>query len=79
MKQGAGNFDLTLEKIPAEGYVSVNAGSGNISISLPKGSKIDADIKKSIGNFENSFPQSSGAKFKLKINSGVGNTSIKQI
>ena len=50
MKQGAGNFDLTLEKIPAEGYVSVNAGSGNISISLPKGSKIDADIKKSIGN-----------------------------
>ena len=79
MKQGAGNFDLTLEKIPAEGFVSINAGSGNISISLPKGSKIDADIKKSIGNFENFFPQTSGAKFKLKINSGIGNTSIKQI
>lgn len=73
---GSGDLRVTYKKIPEEGFFDVKAGSGNVSLYLPKGSEIQADLKAGSGKVSNEFAESSKAKFNVSMRAGSGNVAI---
>lgn len=75
---GAGNIDVALSKVPSEGNLNVDAGTGNVTIVAPADSNINATTSAGVGETKNEFGSSPQAKYKISADSGVGNIAIRK-
>ena len=74
----AGNVDMKNMTFPGTGESLIQVGTGNLSLTSPKGQKVTTTIDNAIGKENNSFAQKvKGHLLKLKV--AVGKVSHKAI
>jgi hypothetical protein len=74
----AGNVDMKNMTFPEKGESIIQVGTGNLSLTSPKGQKVTTTIDNAIGKENNSFAQK-GMAHKLKLKVAVGKVNHKAI
>jgi len=76
VKAGTGEVRLAWAKAPASGEVLVNAGTADIALVFPEGTRLEASLSSGTGSVANDF--AAGGKFAVTAKSGTGDVSLKR-
>jgi DUF4097 and DUF4098 domain-containing protein YvlB len=75
IRSGSGSVALDWTSVPLSGNIEVNTGSGGLTASFPKGTKLKASIRSAAGTIRNDFDDKD-AKLALNFKSGSGDASV---
>jgi hypothetical protein len=78
-KSGAGVLDVSWNKAPQKGKVSIKSGAGSSNLSFPSETKMRVNFKSGAGSLHNEFGDDSKADFKIDYKSGAGSLNIKKV
>lgn len=76
-RSGSGDLKLSYSSVPTTGEVNIRAGSGDATVSFPKGSKIKTDFKAGSGKLTNELGDNPSASFAVSMKAGSGNLNVK--
>ncbi len=76
---GSGDINLVYRKVPTAGTATINSGSGNTNISLPKESKIKVDFTSGSGKLTCEVDQLQTAPYSISVDAGSGDLRIKKL
>jgi DUF4097 and DUF4098 domain-containing protein YvlB len=77
LKTGSGGMALTFLKGALKGELAIKAGSGDVSVLFPKGSKIKTSFHAGSGELSNVLGDTSNAPFLVSMKAGSGNLKIE--
>ncbi len=77
-KSGAGVLDVSWNKVPQKGKVSIKNGAGSSNLSFPSETKMKVNFKSGAGSLHNEFGDEAKADFKIDYKSGAGSLNIKK-
>lgn len=73
---GAGSVDLAWKTSPAKGRVKAGAGAGDVRLSFPEGTKVEAVLSSGVGSANNEFGDTKGAALRVTAASGIGDVVL---
>lgn len=73
---GSGSIDLTYPETPSPGELEIKIGSGDSTVSVPKGTVLFANFKGGHGKVTNELGDTKNAPFKIVARSGQGNLNV---
>lgn len=79
LKAGSGNIDLTFATSNLKGEMDIKTGSGNATVSLPKGTSVNSNLKAGSGTMTNEMKNDPNAPFKVSMKAGSGNLIIRAL
>jgi len=77
LKSGSGSINLVYAAKPANGTTEIQLGSGDSTITFPKGSKIKTTFVAGVGKLHNDLADSLDATYLVSVKTGSGNLNIK--
>lgn len=76
IESGSGSVSLKFNDDP-KGDFTLNAGTGDATVLIPKGLRLRADLASAAGQVTNEFTPAAKADFGLSLKSGTGDITIK--
>lgn len=73
---GAGSVDLAWKTSPAKGRVKAGAGAGDVRLSFPEGTTVEAALSSGVGSASNKFGDTKGAALRVTAASGIGDVVL---
>ena len=77
-KSGTGVLDISWNKVPQKGKVSIKNGTRSANLSFPAETKMKVNFKSGAGSLHNEFGDDLKAGFKIDYKSGAGSLNIKK-
>jgi hypothetical protein len=77
LKSGSGSVNLIFSGKPANGAFEIQLGSGDSTLTFPKGSKVKTTFVAGVGKLHNELGDSTDATYLVSVKTGSGNLSIK--
>lgn len=78
VQTGSGGIKLSYSQLPVSGDLSIETGSGDAEVTLPKGAQAEIDFKAGHGKLRNEVGDTPGAKFRITAKAGSGNLTVKK-
>lgn len=73
---GAGSVELAWKTSPAKGRVKAGAGAGDVRLSFPEGTAVEAVLSSGVGSASNELGDTKGAGLRVTAASGVGDVLL---
>ncbi len=75
---GKGNVEVTYDRIPKDGELTIKAGRGDAAVYLPASARVRARLVAARGRLKNEFPNDPDATFRVTMKAGRGDLAIRK-
>ncbi len=74
VQSGGGGVNLEWDRVPSEGDVRIQTGTGSVRLVFPDAAKLSTSLSSGLGRITNEFENSNG--FPVSVQSGTGSVSV---
>ncbi len=78
LNSGVGDFSVAYKEAPKTGLVSLQVGTGDAVVLLPKDTKFTTSFQTAVGELKNELAVTKEAKFKVSLQTAAGDMAIKK-